>query len=124
MGELRANPADAPPTRQATLIVVPPHAAPLSASNYLFAWSAKPVGLLVGTLVGAIRTRSSTRARARTVALLDGGEALEAVFADVRAVVESDLEIGEKIALAVGAATAAAYLAGDWRERDDVGDAA
>jgi len=127
--ELRANLADAPPTRQATLIALyrlTPH--PFSASNYLFGLvgEVRLAPYLVGTLVGAIPYAilyAGAGAYGRT--LLDGGEALEAVFADVRAVVESDLEIGEEGALAVGAATAAAYLARRLaRKRDDVGDSA
>ena len=127
--ELRANLADAPPTRQATLIALyrlTPH--PFSASNYLFGLvgEVRLAPYFVGTLVGAIPYAilyAGAGAYGRT--LLDGGEALEAVFADVRAVVESDLEIGEEGALAVGAATAAAYLARRLaRKRDDVGDSA
>ena len=103
-----------------------PH--PFSASNYLFGLvgEVRLAPYLVGTLVGAIPYAilyAGAGAYGRT--LLDGGEALEAVFADVRAVVESDLEIGEEGALAVGAATAAAYLARRLaRKRDDVGDSA
>ena len=127
--ELRANLADAPPTRQATLIALyrlTPH--PFSASNYLFGLvgEVRLAPYFVGTLVGAIPYAilyAGAGAYGRT--LLDGGEALETVFADVRAVVESDLEIGEEGALAVGAATAAAYLARRLaRRRDDVGDSA
>ena len=127
--ELRANLADAPPTRQATLIALyrlTPH--PFSASNYLFGLvgEVRLAPYFVGTLVGAIPYAilyAGAGAYGRT--LLDGGEALETVFADVRAVVESDLEIGEEGALAVGAATAAAYLARRLaRRRDDVRDSA
>lgn len=127
--ELRANLADAPPTRQATLIALyrlTPH--PFSASNYLFGLvgEVRLAPYFVGTLVGAIPYAilyAGAGAYGRT--LLDGGEALETVFADVRAVVESDLEIGEEGALAVGVATAAAYLARRLaRRRDDVGDSA
>lgn len=127
--ELRSNLADAPPTRQATLIALyrlTPH--PFSASNYLFGavGEVRLAPYFVGTLVGAIPYAilyAGAGAYGRT--LLDGGEALETVFADVRAVVESDLEIGEAGALAVGAAVGAAYLARRLaRRRDDVGDSA
>lgn len=127
--ELRANLAESEPTRQATLIALyrlTPH--PFSASNYLFGLvrEVRLAPYLVGTCVGAIPYAilyAGAGAYGRT--LLDGGEAFETAFAHVREIVESDLEIGEEGALAVGAATAAAYLARRLaRRRDDVRDSA
>ena len=89
-----------------------PH--PFSASNYLFGLtdSIRLAPYVVGTAVGVApwaALYSCIGAYGR--GLLDGGEAVDAVFEDLGAVIESDVEIGEEGLLAVGLATLAIVAA-------------
>lgn len=89
-----------------------PH--PFSASNYLFGLtdSIRFAPYVVGTAVGVApwaALYSCIGAYGR--GLLDGGEAVDAVFEDLGAVIESDVEIGEEGLLAMGLATLAIVAA-------------
>ena len=89
-----------------------PH--PFSASNYLFGLtdSIRFAPYVVGTAVGAApwaALYSCIGAYGR--GLLDSGEAVDAVFEDLGAVIESDVEIGEEGLLAMGLATLAIVAA-------------
>ena len=117
--ELRANLAESPPTRQATLIALyrlTPH--PFSASNYLFGLvgEVRLAPYFVGTCVGAIPYAilyAGAGAYGRT--LLDGGEALETVFADVRESSRATWRSGRR-ALAVGGRRRRRTWRGDWHD--------
>jgi uncharacterized membrane protein YdjX (TVP38/TMEM64 family) len=103
------------PVEQTGLIALfrlTPH--PFSASNYLFGLtdSIRLAPYVVGTAVGVApwaALYSCIGAYGR--GLLDGGEAVDAVFEDLGAVIESDVEIGEEGLLAVGLATLAIVAA-------------
>jgi uncharacterized membrane protein YdjX (TVP38/TMEM64 family) len=112
--ELRTKLDASKPAKQTALIAlfrIAPH--PFSASNYLFGLTqirASPY--VVGTAAGiAPWATLYACVGASGRALLDGGEAVDEVFADLGALVASDVEIGEEALSAVAAAVLLLFVA-------------
>ena len=112
--ELRTKLDAAKPAEQTALIAlfrIAPH--PFSASNYLFGLTqirASPY--VVGTAAGiAPWATLYACVGASGRALLDGGEAVDEVFADLGALIASDVEIGEEALSAVAAAVLLLFVA-------------
>ena len=114
--ELQRRLEKAGPAEQTALIAlfrITPH--PFSASNYLFGLTKiRATPYVAGTAAGiAPWAALYAFVGAYGRALLDGGEAVDEVFADLSALVESDVEIGEEALAAVGGAALLVFVA--WR---------
>ena len=114
--ELQRRLEKAGPAEQTALIAlfrITPH--PFSASNYLFGLTnIRATPYVAGTAAGiAPWAALYAFVGAYGRALLDGGEAVDEVFADLSALVESDVEIGEEALAAVGGAALLVFVA--WR---------
>lgn len=114
--ELQRRLEKAGPAEQTALIAlfrITPH--PFSASNYLFGLTnIRATPYVAGTAAGiAPWAALYAFVGAYGRALLDGGEAVDEVFADLSALVESDVEVGEEALAAVGGAALLVFVA--WR---------
>lgn len=114
--DLQKRLENAGPAEQTALVAlfrITPH--PFSASNYLFGLTKIQATPYVAGTAAGIAPWAALYAfvGAYGRALLDGGEAVDEVFADLGALVESDVEIGEEALAAVGGAALLVFVA--WR---------
>lgn len=112
--ELQTRLDAAGPAEQTALIAlfrITPH--PFSASNYLFGLTQIRASPYVAGTAAGIAPWAALYAcvGASGRALLDGGEAIDEVFADLGALVASDVEIGEEALSAVAAAVLLLFVA-------------
>jgi len=112
--DLQTELASAGPARQTALIAlfrITPH--PFSASNYLFGLTQIRASPYVAGTTAGIAPWATLYAcvGASGRALLDGGEAVDEVFADLGALIASDVQIGEEALSAVAAAALLLFVA-------------